>query len=93
MSGVSGGSVEGIKELNEDDEEEDKVEDLIVRSQRYKQALTGMKVHDAGVQGKMGGHMVGGQKAGKKAGTLGKAVGRWKVLSPMVESLDVKPHL
>ena len=32
MSGVSKGSVEGIKELNEDDEEEDEVEDLIVRS-------------------------------------------------------------
>ena len=49
MSGVSGGSVKGIKELNEDDEEEDKVEDLIVRSQRYKQALIGMKGHNAGV--------------------------------------------
>ena len=35
MSRVSGGSVEGIKELNEDNEEEDEVEDLIVRSQRY----------------------------------------------------------
>ena len=32
MSRVSGGSVEGIEELNEDDEEEDEVEDLIVRS-------------------------------------------------------------
>ena len=53
----------------------------------------GMKVHNAGVQGKMGGCMVGGQKAGKKAGTLGEAVGRWKVLSAMVESLDVKLHL
>ena len=49
MSGVSGGSVEGIKELNEDDEEEDQVEDLIVRSRRYKQALTGIKVHDTGL--------------------------------------------
>ena len=93
MSGVSGGSVEGIKELNEDNEEEDKVEDFIVHSQRYKQALICMKVHDAGVQGKMGGRMVGGQKAGKKAGTLGEAVGCWKVLSPMVESLDIKPHI
>ena len=93
MSGVSGGSVEGIKELNEDDEAEDKVEDLIVCSRRYKQALTGMKVHDAGVQGKKGGRMVRGQKAAKKAATLGEAVGRWKVLSLMVESLDVKPHL
>ena len=62
-------------------------------SRRYKKALIGMKMHDAGVQGKMGGRMVGSQKAGKKAGTLGEAVGRWKVLSPMVESLDVKPHL
>ena len=41
-----------------DGEEEsygDEQEDIIVRSCNYKQALTGMKVHDAGVQSKMGG--------------------------------------
>ena len=76
----------------QDEEEAEAAEDLIVRSRKYKQALTGMKVHDAGVQGNMGGRVVGG-KSTKKTGTLGEAVQRWKVLSPMVESLDVKPYL
>ena len=34
-----------------------------------------------------------GAKQGKMKGTLGEAFAWWKVLSPMVESLDVKPHL
>ena len=76
----------------QDEEEAEAAEDLIVRSRKYKQALTGMKVHDTGVQGNIGGRVVGG-KSTKKTGTLGEAVQRWKVLSPMVESLDVKPHL
>ena len=76
----------------QDEEEAEAAEDLIVRSRKYKQALTGMKFHDAGMQGNIGGRVVGG-KSTKKTGTLGEAVQRWKVLSPMVESLDVKPHL
>ena len=39
----------------EEESDGDEQEDMIVRSRKYKQALTGMKVHDAGVQGKMGG--------------------------------------
>ena len=34
-----------------------------------------------------------GGKQSKTKGTLGEALAQWKVLSPMVESLDVKPHL
>lgn len=87
---MSVGSVQGAES---DNDEEEEVEDLIVRGRKYRQALTGAKVHDAGVQGNMGGKLWGLGKPGKKTGTLGEAVGRWKVLSPMVDSLDVKPHL
>ena len=34
-----------------------------------------------------------GAKQGKIKRTLGEALAWWKVLSPIVESLDVKPHL
>ena len=72
ISGVSGGSVGGIEELNEDKKEEVKVKYLIVCSQRYKQALAGMKVHDAGVQGKMGGPHGRGPKGWQESKHLGQ---------------------
>ena len=39
----------------EEESDRDEQENMIVRSHKYKQGLTSMKMHDAGVQGKMGG--------------------------------------
>ena len=50
-------SVGSVGEPESDNDEEEEAEDLIVRSRKYKQALTGAKVHDAGVQGNMGGKL------------------------------------
>lgn len=68
---------------------------MIVRSRRYKQALTGAKVHDASMQtSRLGGVAQQGAKPKRTSGTLGDAVlGKWKVMQPMVDALDVHPHV
>ena len=48
-------SLGSARDGEEEESDGDKQEDMIVRSRKYKQALTGMKLHNAGVQGKMGG--------------------------------------
>ena len=82
----------------EDSPEATDVEDeehMIVRSKRYKQALMGAKVHDASMQmSKLGGVAQQAATKPKTKGTLGDAVlGKWKVMQPMVDALDVHPHV
>ena len=55
----------------------------------------GAKVHDTAMQtSKLGGKEVpGAAKTKASTGTLGSAVLKWKVIQPMVEALDVRPHM
>ena len=73
MSISANGEVEGPAPVEIDEDEQ---EDLIVWSKRYKQALTGAKVHDTAMQtSKLGGKEVpGAAKAKANTGTLGSAV-------------------
>ena len=92
MSISANGEVEGPAPVEIDEDEQ---EDLIVWSKRYKQALMGAKVHDTAMQtSKLGGkEVLGAAKAKASTGTLGSAVLKWKVIQPMVEALDMRPHM
>ena len=86
-------------ELDESEEEEDEAEesdpeDDPVRSRRYINQH-GVKVQDAGTGGKLGGKTLKAKAKKKERGGThnGDAIGRMKLITPVIDDMALRPHM